>query len=45
MTYIPAQDAYLSWQHAVYMMALQIGSKRFHALSEMYWLESKGLIP
>lgn len=25
--------------------ALQLGSARFNALPELYWLESKGLIP
>jgi hypothetical protein len=39
------QDAYGSWQHAIRMMALSIGSVRFSTLPEMYWQERHGVIP
>lgn len=38
-------DSYGSWRFAISMLALEIGSRRFETLWEMYWLESMGLIP
>ena len=38
-------DSYRSWEFYLRMMALAVGSRRFETLPEMYFAESRGLIP
>ena len=45
MTYHWETDAKRCYDTALYFIALRLGSRRFRTLPEMYWLESKGLIP
>lgn len=40
-----SDDGYRSWSFAISMKALEIGSRRFETLFEMYWVESLGGIP
>ena len=39
------QDAWGSWQYAMRMMALSVGSIRFQTIPELYWQEQHGVIP
>ena len=45
MAYDWQQDSRGSWALAIRFMALRIGSRQFHTIPEMYYQESKGLIP
>lgn len=45
MTYCPRTDSIRSWELALRMMALACGARRFETCWELYWLESRGLIP
>lgn len=45
MTYDWRADALGSWQFWCRMMALAMGSRRFETLPEMYFQESRGVIP
>ncbi len=45
MSYCWETDAKRCYETALYFIALRIGSRRFKAISEMYWLEGQGLIP
>lgn len=38
-------DAIRCYELALRMIALRLGSRRFHTLPEMYWQESQGVIP
>lgn len=45
MEYDWRADAIASWHLALRMMALACGSVQFKSLPELYWQESKGVIP
>ena len=45
MTYDWHTDAIRSWEHAISMKALEIGSRRFASCWELYYCESRGIYP
>jgi hypothetical protein len=45
MTYDAGRDFTQSYFLACHLLALQHGARRFTSLWELYYLESKGLIP